>query len=137
MLHVYSDPVHGSPFSDDGSLSYPFSISTEAQEANVIIRKLFLRNDNSAHSYSGVSIQPVDGGDNIVDGNGYGWKLQSGDPEPSDGSWALISNGNSIPMSNISDTTTYLPFWVRVEVPEGESVKSFHKVTLEVTFTES
>lgn len=138
MLGIYSSADSGSEFSNDGSFDTPFSVSIDGVTGGALERRLYVRNDDAGKSYSSIQVLAVDGGDDLVDGStGYSWKLIAGDQRPTAVQWGAVTAGNTISLSNITDTTTYLPFWVRIEVPRRAPIASFQSVSLRVTFNES
>jgi len=145
-LKIYSNVDPSSAFSINGTFSNPIWHSFDGINGEVIEKRYFVRNDDVAKWYSSITVQPIDGGDNIVDGSGptvnYNWKLIAGDQRPLEEQWALKSAGNSIDLSNIGesgtgDTTTYLPFWVRISIPAGASISSYQGVTLKISTEEN
>jgi len=138
MLGIYSSADSGSKFSDDGGFATPFSVSIDGVTGGAIEKRLYVRNDNGAKNYSSIQVLAVDGGDDLVDGStGYSWKFIAGDSKPTSTQWANESDGNTISLSDILDTTTYAPFWVRIEVPLRAPVSSFQSVSLRIDFDES
>jgi hypothetical protein len=82
---------------------------------------------------------PVDSsGLSLIDGTaGFSWKLRAGNNRPLEAEWDTILDGNTINFSDINDSNTYLPFWVRIEVPRATPVQSFDQVTLRIAATET
>jgi len=146
MLDIYESATPTSAFSLAGSFSNPFSVTADGVEGEAVETKVYLRNDSALYYYTGISVQPVDTGDDIVDGSGatlgYEWKLYAGDQQPTAEQWDLVAAGNSISLSNLGsagtpDTSTYLPFWVRVKVPRWAPVRSYSGVQLRITYTQT
>jgi hypothetical protein len=138
-LRIYQAADPATELSADNAFTNPLALTFDGVNGGVIEKRLYLRNNDIAKTYTGISLQPVNTGDAVlaVDGtNGYSWKLSAGDQRPLNEQWALITAGASIAMSNISDTTTYLPFWVRIEVPAGAPVMSSQKITLDIDATQ-
>jgi len=137
-LNIYEEANPSSAFSKDATFSNPFSVALNGALGDVYEQRLYVRNDDVARVYTDVTVTPIDGGDNIVDGtNGFSWKVIAGDQKPLEEQWDLQSPGNSANVGNLSDTNTYLPFWIRVQVPEGADVTSYQGVQLEIEATES
>jgi hypothetical protein len=138
-LKIYDWPDPSTAFSEDGSLTNPLAMTFDGAEGGVVQRRCYVRNDDVLKTYSGIELTPVDSGDDIVDGStGFSWKLREGDQQPLDAQWDLVTPGNTLEFSSdISDTNTYLPFWIRVEVPRGASVDSFQGVTLDLVADEA
>lgn len=136
-IYEYANPASG--FSTDGEMTNPIRNTFDGRTGGVIERRMYVRNDNALVMYSGViTLEPEDlSGRNIVDGvDGYSWKLKAGDIQPLAEEWATIDEGNQITLSGLVGTTTYLPFWLRIEVPANAEVESFDDVTLKLTCNE-
>lgn len=142
-LKIYETPNPTLDFSENGTFTNPLSMSFNGVTGEVIEQRFYLRNDDVSKWYSNITIQAVDHGDAIVDGtDGYSWKLIAGDERPLEEQWGLVTAGDPIDMEDIGsasagDDTTYLPFWLRIEVPRGAPVESFQGVQLDVQATES
>lgn len=137
-LSIYEEANPASAFSTDSTFSNPFSIALDGATGGIYEQRLYVRNDNLVRVYTDILVTPVDGGDNIVDGsNGFSWKVLAGDQKPLEEQWSLKAAGANVNLGNLSDTNTYLPFWIRVEVPQGADVDSFQGVTLDIEATES
>lgn len=137
-LKIYPDEGLSSPYSQDGTANNAFRQAFDGKTGQVKETKLYLRNDDASKNYTGIFISSISlSGRNIVDGtDGYSWKLKSGNTQPTYDDWRSISAGNSISMGSISDTTTYLPFWLRIEVPKGAPVETVSGATLKVVASE-
>jgi hypothetical protein len=143
-LLIYEAAEPASAFSVGNDYTTPIAHTFDGVQGAVILRRYFVRNDDPAFSYSNIKVQPIHiEGDNIIDGtDGFLWKLVPGDQEPLEEQWGLVSPGNDIDIPDIgtgisSDTSTYEPFWLRIEVPRGASVKSHEGIKLRITATES
>jgi hypothetical protein len=141
-LKIYENANPNTSFSISEEFSNPISHAFDGVNGGVIEKCYYVRNDNALNWYTNIKVQPIDGGDNIVDGsNGFSWKLYAGNQQPLEEQWSLVSAGNQITLSDIGsasngDISTYLPFWVRIEVPAGSSVQSFQSVKLRINTTE-
>lgn len=137
-LKIYDTPAPTNGFSVDAAMTNPLRLAFDGRLGEIISRRLFLRNDDNTYQYSLITVQPVDtGGDSIIDGSdGYSWKLKVGTTEPLDEEWATITAGSSISFTDISDITTYLPFWIRIEVPRGAPINLHDDVILRINATE-
>ena len=145
MLDIYENADPSSAFTVSGNFGNPFTATFNGVLGEVVERKLYIRNDDSLYYYENIEVQPIDGGDYIVDGSGetdgYSWKLYAGDTQPLEEQWDLTSAGNQISLADIGssgnpDTTTYLPFWVRISVPAGAPVEAYNSVLLRISFDE-
>lgn len=142
-LSIYESANPDTSFSS-GTNTNPISFTVDGTLGATITKKLYLRNDSASHYYTGISITPaINGGDDITTGSlsTFHWKLIVGETEPLEDQWNLLTGGNVISLSNLGSlgsatTTTYLPFWLRVNVPKGIDIQVFEHVTLEVSATE-
>lgn len=144
MIDVYST-IGGSPFSADSAWSNPLTVTANGFRGQTIIKKLYVRNDEIDKWYEDVSVLPVQlvGTPNWIDGSdGHSWKLIGGDTEPTEEEWEAVSAANTINLGaiggvGVGDTSTYLPFWVRVVVHERTAIRSLtNVVSLDIEFDE-
>ena len=138
-LSVYESTDPASAFSASGTFTDPLLVTFDGTIGGVQEFKYYVRNDSVTHTYAGISMLPVDSsGLALIDGTeGFSWKLKAGSDQPLEAEWDTILDGNSITLSDIGDTNTFLPFWVRIAVPRATSVQSFDQVTLKITATET
>lgn len=139
MLKIYENANPASSFSTDGEMTNPIRHTFDGRVGGVIEKRYYVRNDNALVTYPGtVSLTAADvSGRNIVNGtDGYSWKFKAGDTQPLDEEWATIDEGNTIQISGLVSTTTYIPFWVRIEVPSNAEVESFDDVKIALTANE-
>lgn len=138
-LKFYPEPSSSNPFSINGNISNPVRHSFNGRAGGVVEVRYYLRNDDNTKTYTSITIVPVDpSGRNIVNGtDGYSWKMKAGDTKPTAQEWATTSAANTVSMSNLTDIQTYLPFWVRIEVPAGAPVESFEDVYFLISATEN
>jgi hypothetical protein len=115
-------------------MTEPLRLGFDGREGGVSEVRRYVRNNDAAYTYSGIQVQPVDqSGRDITDGtNGFSWKLSEGNTQPSSDEWSAITAGAAISLSNITDTSTYLPFWLRIEIPRGATVHSYDDVILRI-----
>lgn len=146
-LKIYDEVKPDTAFSIEGTFTNPLSHSFNGISGEVIQKRYYIRNDDAGYYYSNIAVQPIDGGDNIVDGigvtDGFMWQLIAGDTQPLEAQWnpELAVPGEAISLGDIGsssdgDTRTYLPFWLRITVPRGAIIKSYQGVTLKITATE-
>lgn len=141
-LKIYPDAGYSSAYSEDSAFTNPLLLAFDGVVGGVTQQRLYVGNDLSAGTYSYTSIQVTATDTDSVDLVGgteeYSWKLFAGDTQPTEAAWAAISAGNTISLSNMpADSSTYLPFWVRIETPRGVSVQSFDTVKMNITATQS
>jgi len=147
-LKIYPDATPDSPYSQDGDMTEPLRQAFDGRRGQTVEQRCYLRNDDALYLYSGIQIQPIDQtGKDIVGGtDGFSWKLNAGNDQPIDDEWEVITAGRAISMSNLgtwtpahlraADTSTYLPFWLRIEIPRGAKVASYNDVILRVVAAE-
>jgi len=144
-LKIYPAASPDDPYSQSGTMTNPMRHGFDGRVGRVVETKYYLRNDSAlAFSYTSIVIDPIDeSGMNITDSNGFSWKLSEGDTQPTSAEWDVVTDGDAISMSDllatagVGDTSTYLPFWLRIEVPRGASVASYNDVILRITATET
>lgn len=141
-LRIYREADPDTAYSVDDTFSNPFALACDGSEGFIYTKRLYVRNDDPAVQYSNIIVQPIDTGTrHIVDGSDlYSWKLLPGDPQPTELQWSLTDAGSAIYLVSgldyLSGIVTYLPFWVRVEVPAGSPVESFRDVKLRTIASE-
>jgi len=138
-LKIYPDAIGSSPYSQ-GSMLNSFREAFDGRVGEVKEVKLYLRNDDNTKTYSTVQLSVINslGGRDLADGtDGYSCKLRAGEIQPSYDEWRSIDHANIITMSDILDIVTYLPFWVRIEIPKGAPVGSHENMVFRVTANES
>ncbi len=143
-IYLAADPA--TAISEGGAHTNDFLIALDGRIGGTIQKKLYLRNDNSAVYYTNgtLTMGSDELGDTYIDGSiGYSWKLYYGDTQPLDSTWLNIAAGNIMTMSDdlgsvgSPDTTTYLPFWVRVEVPKNVAVRTFTEIQFKLAVDEN
>jgi len=145
-LKVYDSANPSAAFSTEGSFDNPLTHSFNGTAGGVVEKRYYVRNDDAAYFYEDITVQPVaSAGSLIVDGSGdtegYTWKVLAGDLKPLEEQWGLKDAGDSISLADLGsasfgDTTTYLPFWLRIRVPANALVASYQGVVLEIGSTE-
>jgi hypothetical protein len=139
-LLIYEFPTPSSEFSIDSLFVNPLSMSFDGITGSTRTKKYYVRNSDAAYTYSGITLTPVDSGSpSIVDGtNGFSWKLIAGDSQPLEEQWTLITSPpGTIVIPDISDISTYQPFWLRITVPKGASVETHSLVKLRLDYTQT
>lgn len=124
-LLIYPVAVSENPFSQDGDNTNPIRFSIDGRVGGVIERLYYLANENNT-SFTDISLQPIPNiANDIVSGdNGYSIKIRAGSTQPTAQEWDTISEGNEIAMDDIPDNQTFLPFWIRIEIPKGAPVET-------------
>lgn len=141
-IKIYTEANNSdSALSLGGDFTNPFSITFDGRVGGYKEVKLYIRNDNGDYYYEELQISLVDTTDNTITDNlavGFAWKLSAGDTKPTFNDWANIAPANTISMSNIGevsagDTSTYLPFWVYIQIPAGTEIQSFTEVSFAIS----
>lgn len=146
-LKIYDEVKPDSFFSTGGTFENPLSLSFNGTSGEIIQKRYYVRNDDANYYYEGITIQPVDNGDNIVDGTGvtegFMWQLIAGDQQPLEAQWdpEITEPGASIVLGDIGsssdgDIRSYIPFWLRITIPRGVAIKSYQGVTLKISASE-
>lgn len=103
-----------------------------------LTRRLLVRNDDSSKYYTNIQVTVVDSsGNDIHLKSGWTWKLLASDVEPSNSQWITATHSISLSSIGSADTNTYLPFWLRVEVPQYQQARLIRTLGLQVTATEN
>lgn len=141
-LGIYTKP-NPSYLISQGTDLYPFRITADGRYTGNMFRKLYIRNDNTLTYYTGITIQIIDNSvGNLYSSNGWKWKMIEGSHEPVLEELEGISNGNILSFSEDlgssvkGDITTYLPFWIWVEIPSGLLVVTSTDVSIRHSSTE-
>jgi len=124
MLNLYSyddfTDVY-SPHSNAGSLTNPMTMLHDPAEQSVVIKKVFLRNDNANMYYTSVVLQYRPITTTVDNANGWVFKLLYQDREPTAGEWSIVASGNSVVVGTIGESDSadldFHPLWIRVEAP--------------------
>jgi hypothetical protein len=143
-IGIYTSADPDKRLSQSGAFTNPLLVTLDGRKGQTLQQKLYVRNDNSLYSYSGISLTPTyNAGINVIDGSqGYSWKLYAIDQQPTEDQWSVVQAGNSIAFSGVlgtvtvPDISTYLPFWTRVTAPKNVPVQTITDVTLKISATE-
>lgn len=138
-LKAYQSADPSTAFSIEGANTNPIRHTFDGRTGGVIETRYYVRNDDNTIQCSNIQVTLSDNeGRDIIHGqDGYVWKLKAGDTQPLDEEWQTINVASGISLGNLTNTTTYLPFWLRVEVPANAAVESFDDVQVLLTCDES
>ena len=139
-LKFYESVGSTTPYSVDGLFTNPQIISIDGRTGGIVEKKLYLRNDDNAKAYSNIQLTFYQSGGDIDyrDGSeGFSMKGKTGNTRPTAAEWVTISANNTVTFSDIPDTVTYLPVWIRVQIPAKVSVQHIDNVSLKITATEA
>lgn len=136
-LAIYSEAVAGTDFSQSGTFTNPLLESLDGGDGGSVDRLYYVRNDDALFTYSGIALSLSDTeSESIIDGTGgFEWKLSDGVTRPTEDQWDLIVAGASIDMGDlgtptVSDTSTFLPFWLRQTIPRNSKVRTYVDVEM-------
>lgn len=138
-LKVYENVGDTIPYSSEGLFTNPMIFSFDGRLGGSLEKKLYLRNDEIIYKYETITIEAEQfSGDTdyIGDSVGFSFKFEGGDTRPTEARWAAIVADNTISLSDISDTTTYLPFWIRITIPYRIPVQHITSVRMKILATE-
>lgn len=143
-LGIYSAADATTKLSDDGSFNNPLNLTFDGRLGGTKEVRLYIRNDNPLYYYTDITLVPTDpSAEPIINDpdNGYVWKLSVGDTQPTTSDWKNISGANQITFTDIGsagtpDTSTYLPFWILIQVPPGLAVDIKDAVKLQISANE-
>jgi hypothetical protein len=141
-IYLYTEPGGTVPLSTDGT--NPFTITFDGLRGGSISKKLYVRNSETDRYYSDITVSINDTGvPSRSDGTDeFRWRLYEGEHHPPIETWETIVPGTAITLSNNigtyikGDISTYLPFWVRVEIPPDRRVQVIDQIYLRLAATE-
>ncbi len=138
-LNIYPGAADLEPFSQDGANDNPIRFSVDGRIGGVFERLFYVGTDVDNREYTDVtmSIIPNPAMDIVNGEDGYSIKLKVGSTQPTEQEWAVITEGNEITLDDILDNATFLPFWVRIEVPNGAPVDTILNTSLRLEATET
>lgn len=142
-IGIYTAASPGTKISQSADFTNPLLVSLDGKIGGVFQKQLFVRNDNSTLWYSLTTLTAVNNiTPALINSPGYSWKLSAGGTQPTDEQWAAITGGNTISLPNLgtaslANTSTYLPFWLRVEIPRNVPVQTILDTTLNITTDEN
>jgi len=135
-LGIYLLPSVDAKISQNGDFTNPFALTFDGRSGGVKQVRLYIRNDDQLLYYTNITLKMQDlSGDDIINriDDGFAWKLSEGDVQPTQNDWNNIAAANTISLPDIGangtpDSSSFLPFWVYVQVPPGLNVQTFNLV---------
>jgi hypothetical protein len=146
-LSIYRELSTGSyaVIKQDGSSesSLPVITTHDGVLGEVVETKLYIRNDDPTEYYTNITVKAISKtspDDTIGTASGHGVKLSTLATQPTEAQWAAMDYGNTISFSDIgasglADTSSYLSFWYRVEVPAGTPADNKENIILRISYT--
>lgn len=136
-LQIYPTPVAEAEFSQDGLNTNPIRYAVDGRLGGVFERLYYVGNDeNTNFTDITMSITPNPAFDIVNGDDGYSIKLKAGSTQPTEQEWAVISPGNEITLDDVPDDVTFVPFWLRIEVPKGAPVDTIVNTQLTISAVE-
>lgn len=142
-LKIYESANPAASFSTDSSFDNAITHSIDGLVGGTIEKKYYVRNSDSGKYYTSITLLPfLSSGIDIIGGtNNFSWKIYAGSIQPTAQEWATISDGNTISLDDLGssgspNTSSYLPFWLRIQVPKNVPIQSFETVKLRIVATE-
>jgi len=137
-LDIYTDTTVDSKISS-GTRTNPLQIALNGRSGDVKEIQLYVRSDSDVLAYTNISVHPVlsTAGKNLITDTEFYWKLKAGSTQPTKAEWDAITVGNTIGITNLSDSGTYIPFWLKVKIPANANTASFTHVSLRIEATET
>lgn len=112
-----------------------FSITFDGRIGGTQDKIIYIRNDDITRWYDDITLEAYDSSaSNIVNNGRWSWKLKESDIVPTNEEWANISSGNTVTLSvdvgssTYADIVSYIPVWIRVEVPNKQYVQTIETV---------
>lgn len=143
-IGIYTKPHEDYQISKDDTRTNPLNIAINGRDGGVIYFKLYVRNDELKYWYSNINVGINCAFSDLIDGSkGFSWKLKESEFQPTIAEWDAITGGNIISLSNnlgsasYGNIHTYLPFWLRVEVPANEPAHQIKSISLQLTCKEN
>ena len=143
-IGIYTTANTTTELSHDTTFSNPFALTFDGRTGGTKQVKLYVRNDDSLLYYENIKVgvsDPLPVSITDQPSEGFAWKLAEGDVQPTENDWrntpaATAADLPDIGSSGNPDTSTFLPFWVYVQVPPGLVVGTFDTVTFSLTADE-
>jgi hypothetical protein len=139
-LRIYDAALPTSYFSQDGLFSNPVLFSFDGRSGGSSEQLLYVRNSDATYEYSDIVVFPdqLEGDIDLVEGTrGFAFRLKAGTSRPTTEEWLTIAAGEEIDIAAITDTVTYMPFWLRVECPRQVPVQRFKGIVLKIQATQT
>ena len=146
-LKIYQSPVpEGFITSSNDDLYIPATFTFKGSVGGILHRRFWVRNDNVDIHYSNILLSLKDSASigsivtSSLNRTGFAIKLSAGDDIPSEATWRGLGAGGQITLPDLGTSktyniTSYLPFWIRVEVPVNQATTTIKTVTFVLTAT--
>ncbi len=142
-LGIYTDTADSALVSQNDTFTNSLLVPVNGRLGGVFQKRLFVHNNEQDKSYSGIQVSVENPADpTLINGVQFTfWKMIAGDKQPTDDLWLPIATGNILSLPNIGtilngDSTTYLPFWLRVQVPRNSNANTYITPNMVIRATE-
>jgi len=139
-LRIYENSTDSVPISSSDTFSNAWTESIDGRTGGSIEKKLYVKNDETVYDYSDIqvyAIQTSGSFDLLAGTKGFSVKFSEGATRPSLEQWNTIQVDNTIDLADITDVSTALPFWIRIQVPSNVPVQQVRGIKIAVYATES
>lgn len=132
-LAIYTSPDIENKIDSEHPLLFAF----DGREGGIQEKCIYLRNDDLDSWYNGITVSAA----NTEETSSQVWKLLEKDRTTIPEDWEGISDGNTITLSSSigsatqEDVSTFLPFWVRIEVAPGSSIQKIVSRVIRIGYT--
>ena len=123
-----------------------FSITFDGRIGGIQDKQIYIRNDDITKWYNNIQLYVFDSGNNNIvnnQNNGWSWKLKEADIDPTNEEWNSISAGQTIAISvdlgssTKFDIVTYVPIWLRIQIPSKQYVQTIETVSFNLLAQEN
>jgi len=143
-IYEQTSPAVYAAFSSGGTFTNPVTTKHHGRDGDVEEVQLYVRSNN-ANTYTNIEVvaYTTDSADDIGTGSnpgatGWGVKMMA-DPghEPTEDEWTATDYGANVDITDISSSSTYIPFWVRIESPAAIRVTNKNNISLRLDYTDT
>ena len=152
-LGIYTEPKQNARISNGDSFDKPLLLTQDGVEGGILDTRLYLGSNDNVHAYLGADEDLAGQGieiyfddpDNHTTGTtpGWYWKLKAGDKHPTENEWGQAAVGIGVFVGNLYNEfnsydgglQTYLPFWLRTNIPAITNAQMISSVKLKIVGT--
>lgn len=133
-IGIYTESVPDGLLSQDDLFTKPFAITFDGRTGGYKETRLFLRNNDPSFYYTDMTLALEDSENPPIVSrpeDSFVWKFSYGDTKPTFNDWLNIPAANTLNILDdiggpgSPDTSTYLPFWVYIQVPPNLDIQVF------------
>jgi len=120
----------------------PWRITINGVDGGIIVDKVYVRNSDNRYYYSNITVSIGDTNNIYLVDRGWKYKLIQQDYLPATTAWDTISDNNTISLLNIgsstlANTTDYIPIFIYMKIPDGQTVDNVTDLYLSVSATQN